>query len=301
MQELQGLPANHRVTVEEGSSPRIEAFRPVAQHASERPGCGRRRSSRELQTWLLAPIAAPDFTLPDSDGKEHRLSSYKERSGHSAFLDIPVRRCCLQLKSLNQLSADCRGRSRGMEAKPRILIPDLAGYPLTGASRERTRSRRSTTFCGVTSSIGIGIFRFPATFLLNSNHEIEKVYAGAVDDRRQLRATYSRCPKTLRERIRKALPFPGVIEDAEFHRNYLSYGSVFYQRGYFEQAQASFERALADDPASAEALYGLGSSMLELGNVTAARQNFRTRNQGQIQLSRHTAQRVEQSRAARNS
>jgi tetratricopeptide (TPR) repeat protein len=76
------------------------------------------------------------------------------------------------------------------------------------------------------------------------------------------------------ERITKALPFPGVIEDAEFHRNYLSFGSVFYQRGYFEQAEAAFARALSDDPTSAEALYGRGSSLLQLGRTEEARQDF---------------------------
>jgi tetratricopeptide (TPR) repeat protein len=60
----------------------------------------------------------------------------------------------------------------------------------------------------------------------------------------------------------------------EFGRNYLSYGSVFFQRGYYEQAGAAFERALRDDPDSAEALYGIGSVYLNQGKKAEARQSF---------------------------
>src|SRR5205823_9749355 len=52
-----------------------------------------------------------------------------------------------------------------------------------------------------------------------------------------------------------------------------SYGSVFFQSGYFAQAEASFRLALRDDP-NAEALYGLGSSLLEQGKNEYARTQF---------------------------
>src|SRR5207249_6671406 len=81
-------------------------------------------------------------------------------------------------------------------------------------------------------------------------------------------------PQTAAERMAKALPFPGVIESSEFRRNHLSYGSVFFQREYFDQAEASFRSALRDDPASAEALYGLGSVYLKQEKTADARQAF---------------------------
>ena len=58
------------------------------------------------------------------------------------------------------------------------------------------------------------------------------------------------------------LPFTGVTETYDFGRNYLSFGSVFYERGYLEQAEAFFRLAEKDDPAAAEPLYGLGSVYL---------------------------------------
>jgi tetratricopeptide (TPR) repeat protein len=71
-----------------------------------------------------------------------------------------------------------------------------------------------------------------------------------------------------------ALPFPGITTVSDFSRNYLSYGSVFFQRGYLEPAKASFERALRDDPSSAEALYGLGSVYLQQQNASDAKLAF---------------------------
>ena len=72
----------------------------------------------------------------------------------------------------------------------------------------------------------------------------------------------------------KALPFPGLSDTLEFHRNYLNYGSIYFQRGYLEQAEASFRLALRDDPESAEALYGLGSVYLKQEKGGEARQSF---------------------------
>ena len=65
-----------------------------------------------------------------------------------------------------------------------------------------------------------------------------------------------------------------MIETLEFQRNYLNYGSVYFQRGYLEQAEASFQLALRDDPSSAEALYGLGSVYLKQEKSREARESF---------------------------
>ena len=85
---------------------------------------------------------------------------------------------------------------------------------------------------------------------------------------------FRQIPQTAAERFAKALPFPGVTEALEFHRNYLSYGSIYFQRGYLDQAEASFRLALRDDPSSAEALYGLGSVYLKQEKIGAAREKF---------------------------
>ena len=114
---------------------------------------------------------------------------------------------------------------------------------------------------------------FPTAFLIDSQGDIVKVYQGSIDPA-QVERDSNQIPKTPAERVAKALPFPGVMDAGEFRRNYLSYGSIYFQRGYFDQSEASFRLALRDDPASAEALYGLGSVYLKQEKMAAARDAF---------------------------
>lgn len=102
----------------------------------------------------------------------------------------------------------------------------------------------------------------PTSFLIDRQGLIVKVYQGAVDTKtvgKDLKST----PTTDSERLAKALPFPGVSASYTFGRNYLSLGSIFFQRGYLEPSETYFQAALREDPASAEALYGLGSVYLK--------------------------------------
>jgi len=51
-------------------------------------------------------------------------------------------------------------------------------------------------------------------------------------------------------------------------------GSIFFQRGYYEQSDGFFRAALKDDPNSAEAHYGLGSACLKLHRNKEALRSF---------------------------
>jgi len=113
----------------------------------------------------------------------------------------------------------------------------------------------------------------PTSFLIDGSGEIVKLYQGPVNPQ-QVEKDFQSIPRTDVERLERALPFPGVSETLEFGRNYLSYGSVFFQRGYFDQASASFQHALRDDPSSAEACYGLGSAYLNQQKIAEARESF---------------------------
>ena len=113
----------------------------------------------------------------------------------------------------------------------------------------------------------------PTSFLIDVEGDIVKVYQDPLiadhvsEDIRQM-------PKTAASRFQRALPFSGTTDSLEFHRNYLSYGSVFFQREYFEQAESAFRRAVKDDSESAEALYGLGSVFLKQEKIAEAREAF---------------------------
>src|SRR5205807_2554281 len=85
---------------------------------------------------------------------------------------------------------------------------------------------------------------------------------------------FQHIPRNDAERLARALPFPSATFALEFGRNYLSLGALFFQRGYQDQAEASFQQALREDPSSAEALYGIGSVYLNQDKNAAARENF---------------------------
>ena len=80
VQELHNLPVNHRIWVEEGAEPsRMEPFRTGDKGRS--CFCSRGSTARaetlptKVETWLLAPVAAPDFSLPDLSGQVRTLSA----------------------------------------------------------------------------------------------------------------------------------------------------------------------------------------------------------------------------------
>ena len=132
----------------------------------------------------------------------------------------------------------------------------------------------------------------PTSFLIDSNGEIVKVYQGPIVPE-QVEQDLQHIPRTDAERLARALPFPSATYALEFGRNYLSLGALFFQRGYLDQAEASFQQALRDDPSSAEALYGIGSVYLNQNKNAAARETLRTRRETPSQLSRHSARRLE--------
>jgi tetratricopeptide (TPR) repeat protein len=113
----------------------------------------------------------------------------------------------------------------------------------------------------------------PTSFLIDAQGAIVKIYQGSAPANR-FEQDFRNIPQTAAERLARALPFPGVIESTEFGRNYLSYGSVFFERGYLEQAEAFFQLALRDDPSGAEGLYGLGSVYLQQQKNPQARESF---------------------------
>ncbi len=113
----------------------------------------------------------------------------------------------------------------------------------------------------------------PTSFLTDEQGQIVKVYQGAVSPE-QVEKDIRDIPRSAAERLARALPFPGISTTYKFGRNYLSLGSIFFQRGYMEAAEEFFRSALKDNPASAEASYGLGSVYLKQGKATQARDNF---------------------------
>src|SRR5262249_21468362 len=113
----------------------------------------------------------------------------------------------------------------------------------------------------------------PTSFLLDENGLIVKIYQGPVEPVQLLEDAHN-IPKTAEARMERGLPFPGVATTTEFTRNYLSYGSIFFERGYMTEADHFLQLALRDDPDNSEALYGLGSIYLQQNKPADARAAF---------------------------
>ncbi len=292
VQQLHDLPINHRVWVEEGSEPsRMEAFKTPAgrsQVADAKPADAQPQEIENLpttaETWLLAPVEAPDFSLPDFGGQMQTLSALRGKSVLLNFWIAGAERCKedwvafnqrhaawaaqgLQLLSVNLDSAADAESVRALVREHPLLFPILRG---------------ASDVEDVAAIYNI-LYRYlfdrhrdlalPTSFLISAKGEIVKVYQGPVDPE-HVEQDFRHIPQTSAERLARALPFAGVSDTIEFGRNHLSFGSVFFQRGYLDQAEASFRIALRDDPSSAEALYGIGSVYLNQQKTAAARESF---------------------------
>jgi len=309
VQELHNLPLNSRVWVVEGSEPsRIEMFKAVPQGLkpaslgppvgtaealpSPKPTVGttHRQQGSELlptsvETWLLAPVSAPDFSLSDLIGEKQTLAAFRGKAVLLNFWAIGSATCREDLRILNQLYKRWAVMSsdQGLQLLT-VNVDDLANTErIRALQRELHLSfpvlQASDDVTGIYNILYRYLFDrhrdlgLPTSFLIDPKGDIVKVYQGPVNAE-HVEQDFRRIPQTAAERMAKALPFPGVSDTSEVQRNYLSYGSVFFQRGYFDQAEASFRQALRDDPSSAEAVYGLGSVYLKQQKTDEAHASF---------------------------
>ncbi|HEY6338861.1 MAG TPA: FG-GAP-like repeat-containing protein [Candidatus Sulfotelmatobacter sp.] len=293
VQELHDLQPGQRIWVTEGSAQfHAEPFKPRVPRAapSEPSSPDAERMPDTIETWLLLPVLAPDFSLPDASGRVHTLSASRAKAVLLNFFTARSPLCQQDLKTFNRRHA--HWASQGLQ----LLVVNLDDA-IAADSPQSTGKRRSSSppsispqssFPALRGSEDVAaiyniLYRYlfdrhrdlslPTSFLINQQGEIVKIYQGAVNPD-SVENDFRHIPRTAAERLSSALPWPGVSESYEFARNYLSYGSMFFQQGYFEQAESSFRQALRDDPASAEAHYGVGSACLNLKKNKEARASF---------------------------
>ena len=290
IQHLYDLPANHCIWVEEGSeSFRAEAFgtRPSAhtEVANLEVADTTPRSSEPLpatvETWLLIPLAAPDFSLPDAAGQTRTLAAARGKPVLLNFWAGVSVDCQKQLRAFESVHA--RWSANGLQLLTVSLDNAIDGKNTQAHSRAQDFSFRVLRASDDVAAIYNIVYRYlfdrhrdlelPTSFLIDKEGQIVKVYQGTVKPE-QVEKDLRLIPQSDAQRSALALPFKGVSGTFEFGRNYLSYGSIFFQRGYFDQSAKSFQQALTNDPASAEAAYGLGSAYLSQQKVSEARESF---------------------------
>jgi tetratricopeptide (TPR) repeat protein/peroxiredoxin len=280
VQQMHDLLPNHRVWIAEGNqTPRIEEFQPVAL-SNRIPAPQETEDLPEaVETWLLAPVSAPALSLPDLAGEARSLATFRGKPVLLNFWVSESAACRQDLDVLNRVHQ----RWAGLQVLT-VNLDDPGNLGrLQQLARERHLSltilRGSDDVAGVYNILYRYLFdrhrdlSLPTSFLIDEGGKIVKIYQGPVKAEK-IAEDFQKIPRTTTARMTKGLPFPGVIDDPEFRRNYLSLGSVFFQRGYLDPAESSFQQAFREDPSSAEALYGLGSVYLKQKKTAEARASF---------------------------
>jgi tetratricopeptide (TPR) repeat protein len=291
VQELRDLPVNHRVWITEGAQPsRLEPFKQATAHGPAESPVTSETLPTKVETWLLAPVPAPDFSLPDLSGVERPLSATRGKPMLLYFWTAKSAECQSNLRSFE--NSYSRWKTLGLQLitinaddfavsspnKQTLLDASLSAF-VRGGHYSFPILRGSEDTLAIYNILYRQLFdrhrdlSLPTSFLIDAQGKIVKVYQGQIaperaeEDSRQI-------PQTHPQRLQRALPFPTAQPLFEFGRNHLSLGAIFFQRGYLDQAEVSFQQALRDDPSSAEALYGIGSVYLNQNHNAAARETF---------------------------
>jgi tetratricopeptide (TPR) repeat protein/peroxiredoxin len=285
-QKFQNLPINCRITIEEGmDKPDIEEFLQSRSSIPAEPPQPSDLLPTRSESWLLSPILAPDFSAPamgslppSSSSTTFTLSSLRNKTVLLNFGSSESDPWRQDLQTFHRHSTEWN--SQGFELVVVCLDSELD--PVRSASFKSLPFRilRGTDeVAAIYSILGRLLFdrhrdlTLPTSFLIAPTGEIVKIYQGALDAGR-VAFDFLHIPQTIAERMSAALPFRGISDSTGFPRNYLSYGSVYFQRGYMDPAKDAFEAALHGDPSSAEALYGIGSVYLNQQRNADARDCF---------------------------
>jgi tetratricopeptide (TPR) repeat protein len=282
-QTLRDLPINHRVWIEEGDpTPRLEPFKPSANPSGDArvAPVTLHATPVSFSTWLLAPVEAPDFSAQDQTSKAQTLGALRGKPTLLYFWAATP----ASEKNLAELnSAYSKWQARGLQ-----LVAINADEPPLNPSAAATRPQNHLSFPAIAYNADlIAIYNIlyrslydrhrdltlPTSFLLDEKGLIVKIYQGPVGPNSVLEDAPN-IPKTDTARMEKGLPFPGIASTTDFTRNYLSYGSIYFERGYIAEAEHFLQLALRDDPDNSEALYGIGSVYLQQNKTTEARALF---------------------------
>lgn len=280
VQTFPDLPINHRISITESEASFGAAkFGAISAWYAESPAAVETAPAEaaKIETWLLDPLAAPDFSLADAAGKSQSLSALRGRVVLLTLWSANSSDSIEQLKALTRdrdelsrsgLQVVCMNVDESLtaEALRTLSAKQNIGLPLLLAAPE---------VIGVYNILYRYLFDrrrdlpIPCSLLIDQDGAIVKLYQGAVEPR-QFAADSAAIPSTAAERMKKGLPFPGTLHSGEFQRNAFTYGIALFQRGYLDQAAASFEHVIAAKPGDAEAHYNLGTLYLRKNNLVEA-------------------------------
>jgi len=279
-QRLEGLPVNHRIEIEEGSEAFVSKPFPAPPVSYARPGLPPALESTpsSVDTWLLEPLKAPEFSLPDLKGEMRELRSFR---GSSILLNFWATKAPASRDELMRLQ---RQRT-AFSANKLNLIAINVDDPTNVSAAKSMATQLALSFPVLLATAEVAgiyniIYRYlfdrrrdlpiPVSFLLDGFGMIVKLYQGPINPR-QVMDDVKVMPTNAADRARKALPFTGVLCFDAFQRNDFTYGVALFQHGYLDAAAESFQQVVAEKPNDAEAYYNLGTLNLRRNDLQQAR------------------------------
>ena len=280
-QDFENLPVNHRIEIGEGA--RDFVAKAFVDSAAFFAGAGRDSVKIEslpasVETWLIEPLSAPQFSLPDLSGNIRELRSFR---GNVVLLTFWATSASASLDQLESLQ-----KSQSRLASSGLRIVGVNVDEPGGASEARSFvAKHGISFPILLATEELSgvyniIYRYlfdrrrdlgiPSSFLIDRDGMIVKVYHGVAAPER-IADDLKGMPSTAADRLRKALPFAGTLYEGAFKRNDFTYGVAFFQHGYLEQAAASFQSVIAAKPNEPEAYYNLGTLYLRRNALPDAR------------------------------
>jgi tetratricopeptide (TPR) repeat protein len=279
-QEFEQLPVNHRIEIEEGSS--TFAAKPFATsppaYTQTRPPENLEALPSQVDTWLLEPLKAPEFSLPDLAGAMRELASFRGNLVLLNFWATKAPLCGDQLRLLEQHRSALAGENLSILA---INVDDTGDVRTAQSFANQARLSFPVLFAtedvaGIYNIIYRYLFdrrrdlSIPTSFLLDREGMIVKVYQGPVDPQSLFEDVRS-VPTTAAGRMQKAIPFGGSLYHSAFQRNDFTYGVAMFQHGYLDQAAESFQQVIAAKPDDPEGYYNLGTLSLRRNDFRQAR------------------------------
>jgi len=280
-QKFDGVPVNHRIEIEEGVS--TFTAKPFAAPNSSYAQAGMLPKLEPLpsqvDTWLIEPLMAPAFSLPDLAGGMLELRSLRGRFVLLNFWSTTTPACSDQLRLLHRRQAAFTASQLEILAVS-VDSPSDLGKARSFAAQEKFSFPvvfATEDVAGIYNIIYRYLFdrrrdlAIPTSFLLDRESMIVKVYQGPIAPERLLEDVRS-IPTTAAGRMQKAMPLGGVLYRGGFQRNDFTYGVALFQHGYLEQAAESFQQVIAAKPDDPEGYYNLGTLNLRRNDFKQARQ-----------------------------
>jgi Flp pilus assembly protein TadD/peroxiredoxin len=274
------LPANHRIELQEGviesKATPFAVSPPAFEHGSEPLKIEPLPLS--VETWLIQPLHAPDFSLPDLAGNSQELQSFRGKFVLLHFWATAAPDCANQLRLLQMHQAEYASRNLHVLSL-NLDDPQDASAIRSFAAKQGIRLSillATPQVAGVYNIIYRYLFdrrrdlALPTSFLLNRDGMIVKVYQATIDPAGFMEDIRS-VPDSPAAFLQKALPTKGTLFQDQFQRNDLTYGVAMFQRGYLEEAAAEFKQVILAKPDDPVPYYNLGTLYLRRNSLPDAR------------------------------